>query len=195
MKRIIILLLFISINAFSQEAIDTLTKNSKIYFGVDQKNLIVTPFANSNYLIENTINSFFKKNDYCFSLGVGVISNIEDGNGSRNKMFGGQASISIDFYDYKKILYVPITIAISYYRHNYHYNTLDALVSAGNINAKIGIEYIILKQVHLYINGGINISYFSDSYTESNGKRHNRSLTGGYPYVFDTGLKYFLKKK
>ena len=164
MKRIIILLLFISIDAFSQEAMDTLPKNSKIYFGVDQKNLLVTPFINSNYLFENTINSFFKKNDYSFSLGVGVINNIEDGNGNRNKMFGGQASISIDFYDYKKILYVPITIGISYYRHNYHYNTLDALVSAGNINAKIGIEYVIFKQVHLYINGGINISYFSDSY-------------------------------
>ena len=195
MKRIIILLLFISIDAFSQEAMDTLPKNSKIYFGVDQKNLLVTPFTNSNYLFENTINSFFKKNDYSFSLGVGVINNIEDGNGNRNKMFGGQASISIDFYDYKKILYVPITIGISYYRHNYHYNTLDALVSAGNINAKIGIEYVIFKQVHLYINGGINISYFSDSYTESNGKRHKRSLTGGYPYVFDTGIKYFFKKK
>jgi hypothetical protein len=194
MKRTLILLLFISDCALSQEVIDTLQKNSKIYFGVDQKNLLVTPFANSNYLIENTINSFFKKNDYSFSLGVGIISNIEDGNGNRNKMFGGQASISIDFYDYKKILYVPVTITISYFRHNYNYNTLDALVSTGNINAKIGIEYVILKQVHLYINGGINISYFSDSYTELNGKRHKRSLTGGYPYVFDTGIKYFLKK-
>lgn len=195
MKLIIILLLFISNCAISQEVIDTLQKNSKIYFGVDLKNLLVTPFAHSNYLTENTINSFFKKNDYCFSLGIGIISNIEDGNGNRNKMFGGQASISIDFYDYKKILYIPITIAISYYRHNYHYNILNALISAGNVNAKIGIEYVILKQVHLYINGGINISYFSDSYTELNGIRHKRSLTGGYPYVFDTGIKYFLKKK
>jgi hypothetical protein len=195
MKIIVILLLFISDYAFSKEVIDTLQKKSKIYFGVDQKNLLVTPFTNSNYLNENTISSFFKKNDYCFSLGAGVISNIEDGNGNRNKMFGGQASVSIDFYDYKKILYVPITITISYYRHNYHYNILNALISAGNINAKMGIEYVVLKQLHLYINGGINISYFSDSYTEQNGKRHTRSLTGGYPYVFDTGIKYFLKKK
>jgi len=199
MKRFLIflpVLFFGVLNAQNQN--DTIPKLRKLHFGIEQRNIYDTDFT-KDYQWENSISFFVKRNEYSFSIGASMLSNIEDYNIPANKVImpGGCLGAGIELYNYKKILYATISFSYAHYRYRYIYGKgSKALMTSNSAIARVGIEFSPqqLQQLHCFANFGRNLKGGMYSYTEPNGEVH--SLTyGGAVWVVDFGLKYFFSKK